>query len=484
MHSQQDNAIWNELLVLVNQLIQSGKDQMIDAALQVFNGLFGFIMDHMIKFKDDLFKTFKTTLQHKSLDIKLASLQAVANLLSTAERKDVKAFTELIPDMTKVVIDSFSEQDETVLEDALVEFNELAEIEPIFFKPYFKDVYQAMKPIVGCSDFANANIRQQPLEFIVTLIERKPSLAQKDVDFLKDLLENIFKLMIDIDSDIDKEWMCPKEGFQQDGDEEEDHVQFGQNCVDRLVSSIGDGVMLPLIGTLVMNTIQNDSDWRYKNAGLMAFSQVGEYVDEPEKIAMMIPVIVQHCNHDNPKIRFASLHAIGQISDDMPEKFQKTYSSNILPQLITSIDDKVPRVQSHACAALTNFMEGYKSPLSNEEIQGITEKLLRLVDQGISLVKENAVTSLATVVEQVKEGFIPFFEKTVVFLTEKLNQYTTKEYKQFRGQVIEAITIMCAGVGEQTFAAVADQVVQAMLNIQTKQLDDKDQQRIYLLSAW
>ena len=99
--------------------------------------------------------------------------------------------------------------------------------------------------------------------------------------------------MIDIDPDIEQSWLCPKEGFQQDG--EEDHVAFGKNCVDRLVSSIGDAIMLPLIGTLVVNTVQNDSDWRYKHAGIMAFSQVGEYVDDPQKIAMMVPVIVQHC---------------------------------------------------------------------------------------------------------------------------------------------------------------------------------------------
>jgi hypothetical protein len=153
------------------------------------------------------------------------------------------------------------------------------------------------------------------------LIERKPSIAQKDVELIKDILEQIFKLMIDIDEDISAEWLKPKEGFQQEGDEEEDHVSFGKSCVDRLVSSIGEEKMLPLIGTLVMNTISNDSDWRYKHAGIMAFSQVGEYVDDPEKIKIMVPVIVQHCNHPNPKIRYASLHAIGQIADDMPEEF-------------------------------------------------------------------------------------------------------------------------------------------------------------------
>ncbi len=44
--------------------------------------------------------------------------------------------------MTGVITSALDAEDETVLEDALVEFNELAEIEPAFFKPYFKDIYQ------------------------------------------------------------------------------------------------------------------------------------------------------------------------------------------------------------------------------------------------------------------------------------------------------------------------------------------------------
>ena len=61
--------------------------------------------------------------------------------------------------------------------------------------------------------------------------------------------------------------------------------------------------MLPLIGLLVQNTIANDQDWRYKHAGIMAFSQVGEYVDEVDKIRQMMPIVVQHLQHPNPGAR-------------------------------------------------------------------------------------------------------------------------------------------------------------------------------------
>ena len=99
--------------------------------------------------------------------------------------------------------------------------------------------------------------------------------------------------MIDIDKDIDNSWLTPKEGFRADEEEEEDDsVHFGKTCVDRLVSSVGEEIMLPLLSQLVQTTLQNDSDWRYKNAGLMAFSQVGEYIDDIQKIAPMIPVVI------------------------------------------------------------------------------------------------------------------------------------------------------------------------------------------------
>lgn len=79
--------------------------------------------------------------------------------------------------------------------------------------------------------------------------------------------------MIDIDSDIEESWMVPKEGFRVEEEEEsEDSVHFGKGTIDKLVSAIGEGVTLPLLSELVLNTVNNESDWRFKHAGLMAFS--------------------------------------------------------------------------------------------------------------------------------------------------------------------------------------------------------------------
>ncbi len=150
--------------------------------------------------------------------------------------------------MANVPIKAVAQDDETVLEDALVEFNEMAEIEPKFFRQNFKEMFNLFLPIVAKNDYTNSSIRHQPVEFFVTIVERIPAIVKKDIETLRQLMDLIFKLMIDIDEEIEDSWCKPKEGFKTDEDEEDDDaVAFGKTCVDRLVSSIGEEIMLPLL---------------------------------------------------------------------------------------------------------------------------------------------------------------------------------------------------------------------------------------------
>lgn len=65
--------------------------------MQIFNGLFAYIMDHLVKFKTDLMGIFQKTLEHSSLEINLAALQAVSNFLQIAEGKDAREFVNILP---------------------------------------------------------------------------------------------------------------------------------------------------------------------------------------------------------------------------------------------------------------------------------------------------------------------------------------------------------------------------------------------------
>jgi len=61
--------------------------------------------------------------------------------------------------MCNVVKAAVEGDDEVVLKDALIEFNEIAEIEPKFFQTKFKEIFAEISPIVYKNDFTNVQIR-------------------------------------------------------------------------------------------------------------------------------------------------------------------------------------------------------------------------------------------------------------------------------------------------------------------------------------
>ena len=121
-------------------MVHSQSQVHIEAALHVFNGLFEHMIDHFSVHATELLSIFTTSLQVENLDINLAALQAASNFIQTADSKNNRAFLELIPLMVKVPLKAMNADEETVVEDAMIEFNGMAEIEPNFFKKCFKDL--------------------------------------------------------------------------------------------------------------------------------------------------------------------------------------------------------------------------------------------------------------------------------------------------------------------------------------------------------
>ena len=55
---EKNEVIWQDLLDLVFQFVNGDDNSKIDAALQIFNGLFSYMMDHFLQYKSDLFNIF------------------------------------------------------------------------------------------------------------------------------------------------------------------------------------------------------------------------------------------------------------------------------------------------------------------------------------------------------------------------------------------------------------------------------------------
>jgi len=91
-----------------------------------------------------------------------------------------------------------------------------------------------------------------------------PSIAKKDTELLKAMIELVFALMFDMEDEIEESWLKPAEGYREsaEGEDGEDNVNFGKGCVDKIISAVGDTICLPLLSIAVNNAMAEGTDWR------------------------------------------------------------------------------------------------------------------------------------------------------------------------------------------------------------------------------
>lgn len=86
---------------------------------------------------------------------------------------------------------------------------------------------------------------------MVAILERILKKLENGVDVAEFVVNKIFGMMVEIPFDVDNDWASPPEGFDvmegDEGDLEIDYVSIGKKLLRKLVSSVGDTQMLPII---------------------------------------------------------------------------------------------------------------------------------------------------------------------------------------------------------------------------------------------
>jgi hypothetical protein len=97
------------------------------------------------------------------------------------------------------------------------------------------------------------------------------------------------------------------------------------------------------------------------------------------------------------------------------------------------LDDPVPRVQAHTCAAITNLFEDIDISIVEPYCQGLLQKLFIVLSNGISIIKENSVTAIAGISECLKEKYVPYYKESLQAMAPFLTGYNEPCYKQLKG---------------------------------------------------
>ncbi|GAB1299187.1 Importin-5 [Apodemus speciosus] len=456
------NNQWPEGLKFLFDSVSSQNMGLREAALHIFwnfPGIFGNQQQHYLDVIKRMLVQCMQDQEHPS--IRTLSARATAAFILANEHNAAlfKHFADLLPGFLQAVNDSCYQNDDSVLKSLV----EIADTVPKYLRPHLEATLQLSLKLCGDTNLNNMQ-RQLALEVIVTLSETAAAMLRKHTNIIAQtilLVPQMLAMMVDLEEDED--WANADELEDDDFDS---NAVAGESALDRMACGLGGKLVLPMIKEHIMQMLQNP-DWKYRHAGLMALSAIGEGCHQQMEGIL------------NEIVNFVLLF----LQDP------------VIASLLQTMEDQGnQRVQAHAAAALINFTEDCPKALLVPYLENLVThlhsimvlKLQELIQKGTKLVLEQVVTSIASVADTAEEKFVPYYDLFMPSLKHIVENAVQKELRLLRGKTIECISLIGLAVGKEKFMQDASDVMQLLLKTQTdfNDMEDDDPQISYMISAW
>ncbi|KAM2985013.1 hypothetical protein FF2_005466 [Malus domestica] len=480
-----DNG-WPELLPFMFQCVSSDSPKLQESAFLIFALLSQYIGETMVPHIKELHAVFLHSLGNSpSPDVKIAALNAVINFIQCLTSSgDRDRFQDLLPAMMKTLMESLNNGNEATAQDALELLIELAGTEPRFLRRQIVEVVGAMLQIAEADTLEEAT-RHLAIEFVITLAEareRAPGMMRKLPQFISRLFAILMRMLLDIEDEAS--WHTAETEDEDAG--ETGNYSVGQECLDRLAISLGGNTIVP-VASEQLPAYLAAPEWQKHHAALIALAQIAEGCGKVmiKNLEQVVAMVLNSFQDPHPRVRWAAINAIGQLSTDLGPDLQVQYHQRVLPALAAAMDDfQNPRVQAHAASALLNFSENCTPDILTPYLDGVVSKLLVLLQNGKQMVQEGALTALASVADSSQEHFQKYYDAVMPYLKAILVNATDKSNRMLRAKSMECISLVGMAVGKDKFRDDAKQVMEVLMALQGSGMEADDPTTSYMLQAW
>ncbi|KAH9740591.1 TOG domain-containing protein [Citrus sinensis] len=477
---------WPELLPFMFQCVSSDSVKLQESAFLIFAQLSQYIGDTLTPHLKHLHAVFLNCLTNSNNpDVKIAALNAVINfiqcLTSSADRD---RFQDLLPLMMRTLTESLNNGNEATAQEALELLIELAGTEPRFLRRQLVDVVGSMLQIAEAESLEEGT-RHLAIEFVITLAEareRAPGMMRKLPQFINRLFAILMSMLLDIEDD--PLWHSAETEDEDAG--ESSNYSVGQECLDRLAIALGGNTIVP-VASEQLPAYLAAPEWQKHHAALIALAQIAEGCAKVmvKNLEQVLSMVLNSFRDPHPRVRWAAINAIGQLSTDLGPDLQNQFHPQVLPALAGAMDDfQNPRVQAHAASAVLNFSENCTPEILTPYLDGIVSKLLVLLQNGKQMVQEGALTALASVADSSQEHFQKYYDAVMPFLKAILVNATDKSNRMLRAKSMECISLVGMAVGKDKFRDDAKQVMEVLMSLQGSQMETDDPTTSYMLQAW
>ncbi|KAI5141125.1 Importin-5 [Manis pentadactyla] len=293
------NNQWPEGLKFLFDSVSSQNMGLQEAALHIFwnfPGIFGNQQQHYIDVIKWMLVQYMEDQEHPS--IRTLSARATAAFILANEHNVVlfKHFADLLPGFLQAVNDSCYQNDDSVLKSIV----EIADTVPKYLCPHLEATLQLQL------------------------------LLRKHTNIVAQTIPQMLAMMVDLEEDED--WANADELEDDDFDS---NAVAGESALDRMACGLGGKLVLPMIEEHIMQMLQN-ADWKYRHAGLMALSAIGEGCHQQMEgiLNEIVNFVLLFLQDSHPRVRYAACNAVGQMATDFAPGFQKKFHEKVIAALL------------------------------------------------------------------------------------------------------------------------------------------------------
>jgi len=321
------NNQWPDILQFLFQCANSPTPQLQESALRIFSSVPSIFGNQEAQYIDLIKQMLAKSMDAGSdPEVRVQAVRAVGAFILYHDKENETAihkhFADMLPRMIHITGETIEAQDDQSLLKLLIEMTENC---PKFLRPQLEFIFEVCMKVFSSQDFEDS-WRHLVLEVMVSLAENAPSMIRKRADkYIVALIPLILHMMTDLDDD--ENWSTAD---VVDDDDHSDNNVIAESSLDRLACGLGGKIVLPL----VMNALPvmlGHADWKHRFAALMAISAIGEGCHKQMEAILdeVMSGVLNFLSDPHPRVRYAACNAIGQMSTDFAQTFEKKFHSQV-----------------------------------------------------------------------------------------------------------------------------------------------------------
>ncbi|KAK4728042.1 hypothetical protein R3W88_021030 [Solanum pinnatisectum] len=248
---------------------------------------------------------------------------------------------------------------------------------------------------------------------------------------------------------------------------------YAMESLDRLVIALGGSVIVPCCAVGLFDLL-HDQNWRIFHAVITAIGLISEGCSKALllEIEKLVQTIVKLIHDEHPRVCWATIRTIGQLSIYLSPRFQEQYHQQLLRALIEVLDDvDNPRLQTRAASATQLFSQNCSADVLKPYLHNIVRKLVGFLQRGTAMMKEASLATLASLAISSQEDSAYLYDSIMPYLKDILETATNDTGRTLLAKSMEHITMAAMAVGNLAINGYVEKVTAVLTSLQETQTE-------------